>query len=1393
MKAKIILLILVAFLWQNLRAQNKVIESLLNRPIKVTIVNGETFLQRDLTDYLNFTLGVSNQANNDIESDAVSNISTLKDYFMRPQPNISTIRKYFEQASKEFNVPSSLLMIIGQIENNWTQTGPTIDQGWGIMHLVQNNYCNTLGEASKLIGVPEQVLKDNAFQNIRGAAALIAKYASKENEKINNIETWFPAVAQFSGLISPELRTLQAKNYFEALNNGIIANTVWGEEIVIEAMKVSEKKLDSFQLNIVNQPSPSIIASPDYGPAIFNSAAICNYASGRTHSIDTWVNHWIASGTYLGTISWFQTCPCSTSTPCASCPSNTRGCTNGNHIGASSAHFVIKNSNGEITQMVGISNTAYHCGASGFPNNNPRSIGVEHEATSANPGMWNSIPMLNASATMACYFKQLYGFPTTQNTSPGICGHNDMPGTSTTCPGPLPWSTWFSYFNGACNATCPQPSNDGCNGSFSATPLTFGTTCNPVSSTSCGATNSGFSSCVGNSDDDVFFRFTPTSTSATITVTSSAGYDAVFQALSGTCGASMTQLACVNNTGTGGTETTTLTGLTIGTQYFIRVWHFGTGYGTTGNFSICVYGSPALPDLTITTNTQTVTPGTVTAGANVTAGCSEDNSGNGFAGANHVTLWLSTDNILNTTNDVYLGQIAFPSLPPSSNSLFLTNSVQIPANTCSGNYFLFFWADGNQVVTETIENNNFATRIITVNGITLSPPTANAASNINPTTFQANWNSVGGATSYRLDVSTNSGFSTYVPGFQDLNVGNVISYNVTGLNCNTQYFYRLRASTTCGTSGNSNTATVITSVCCTAPSAPQNDFASNLTTTSFQANWFFVGGATGYLLDVSTDPNFNTYLPGFQSLNVGNANSFNVTGLSCQTIYHYRVRAFNNCGPSGYSTAFSVSTVPCCPPPGVPQNSFASNITTTSFQANWFFVSGATAYLLDVSTDPNFNTYVPGYGGLNVGNVNSYNVSSLNCLTTYYYRLRAINNCQASGYSTNSALSTLFCCNAPNNPTVNQASNITSATFTANWNFVSGAITYSIDVSTNSSFSSFVPGYQNLNVSNNTSVSVNGLFCNTNYYYRVRANNNCGASINSGIISVLTAPCCTVPTNPTVNQASNVTSTTFNANWNFVSGAIAYYLDVSTNSAFTNFVNGYNNRNVGTNTILNVNGLNCNSFYYYRVRAFNSCGASLNSGIISVLTAACCTPPNSPVNKPPSNITSTSFMANWLPVNGSNSYLLDVARDAAFTNYVNGYSNLNVGNNTFSNVTGLACNTFYYYRVRAFNNCGASLNSGTFNVQTPTCFVRNIDGLEEFTVLPNPNNGNFSIRMRLSYIKDVAFKIYNNLGQMVYTSEDYKFSGPFVKDISIANISHGVYSLRTTIDTESFTVNIIFN
>jgi len=56
----------------------------------------------------------------------------------------------------------------------------------------------------------------------------------------------------------------------------------------------------------------------------------------------------------------------------------------------------------------------------------------------------------------------------------------------------------------------------------------------------------------------------------------------------------------------------------------------------------------------------------------------------------------------------------------------------------------------------------------------------------------------------------------------------------------------------------------------------------------------------------------------------------------------------------------------------------SSSVTTNSFQANWNIVTNAENYQIDVSTESNFDTYVPGYESLNTGNVTDIIIGNIN-------------------------------------------------------------------------------------------------------------------------------------------------------------------------------------------------------------------------------------------------------------------------------------------------------------------------------------------------------------------------------------------------------------------------------
>lgn len=116
------------------------------------------------------------------------------------------------------------------------------------------------------------------------------------------------------------------------------------------------------------------------------------------------------------------------------------------------------------------------------------------------------------------------------------------------------------------------------------------------------------------------------------------------------------------------------------------------------------------------------------------------------------------------------------------------------------------------VVSNPVGNETSAAATLTVNAVPLPPvaPAPLAATKITNTGFTANWSSVSNATAYQLDLSTNSAFSSFVSGYENLDVGAALSWGVTGLNESTTYFYRVRATNSVGTSASSSTMTVVT-------------------------------------------------------------------------------------------------------------------------------------------------------------------------------------------------------------------------------------------------------------------------------------------------------------------------------------------------------------------------------------------------------------------------------------------------------------------------------------------------------------------------------------------------------------------------------------------------------
>ncbi|MBK9146501.1 MAG: T9SS type A sorting domain-containing protein [Flavobacteriales bacterium] len=193
-----------------------------------------------------------------------------------------------------------------------------------------------------------------------------------------------------------------------------------------------------------------------------------------------------------------------------------------------------------------------------------------------------------------------------------------------------------------------QPVNDECAGAIELTP---GAACTPVAGDVDGSTQSipGPAFCDGfnaTPDDDVWYRFTATATDHLILVQGSSSFDAVIQLRGGACNGA--PIDCQDVVGAGGLEVLEATGLTVGTEYLVRVFSYGATLPATTTFTICI-------------TTGTVPPNDNCAGAialtpsetcNPVAGTTEN------ATASIAGLVTCSGNLANPNDDVWYSFVA---------------------------------------------------------------------------------------------------------------------------------------------------------------------------------------------------------------------------------------------------------------------------------------------------------------------------------------------------------------------------------------------------------------------------------------------------------------------------------------------------------------------------------------------------------------------------------------------------------------------------------------------------------------------------------------------------------------------------------------------------------------
>jgi N-acetylmuramoyl-L-alanine amidase-like protein/transglycosylase-like protein with SLT domain len=334
------------------------------------------------------------------------------------QQDKNRLKTAFQDAATEFDIPQALLIAIAYAETHlYEHDGPSSDNGYGLMHLVDNTNANTLELAAKLTDIPLEDLKTDTAKNIRGGAAVLRAYANEHgltDDDRRNLAAWYGVVARYSNATDQAVARLYADEVNRQLNSGFSGTSRQGEVVTVPAMEVKLQR--GYYETVVPLSSPDYVTNAmDYGPALWAPANSGNYTVANresSHPINYVVIH-TTQGSYSGTISWFQ-----------------------NPASNVSSHYVIRSSDGQVTQMVREKDIAFHAGNWTY---NTQSVGIEHEGFVSDPS-WYTDAMYRASAALTRNICLKYGIPMTRS---NIIGHNEVPGATHTDPGPN-WN-WTFY------------------------------------------------------------------------------------------------------------------------------------------------------------------------------------------------------------------------------------------------------------------------------------------------------------------------------------------------------------------------------------------------------------------------------------------------------------------------------------------------------------------------------------------------------------------------------------------------------------------------------------------------------------------------------------------------------------------------------------------------------------------------------------------------------------------------------------------------------------------------------------------------------------------------------------------------------------------------------------
>lgn len=353
----------------------------------------------------------------------------------------NALTQMFARASKDFSVPAPLLEALCYMEGRLSNHGgsPSIDGGYGCMHLVKNNRVDTLDSAAKATNVSAEQLKNSMPANVRGGAALLrddALQLSAHHTLPTTLASWYGAVAAYSNSDTQGTARMYADALYKILNSGFTAQADNGETLTLSAQHVSPvtatanavKAATTLPAGCTNDDNTDYPAAVDciLNPNTFdcNVTSPCTYESANRPVSDspiTLITIHDIEGTVQDALNVFQD------------PSS-----------GVSIHYIV-DTDGTVYQVLHEKDVAYHNGNYWY---NQQSIGIEHAGYDATGYQWYNAAEYLGSAKLVAYLLKKYNIPLDHD---HVMSHGTTPaptlGSTPNHVDPGPYWLWDYYFN----------------------------------------------------------------------------------------------------------------------------------------------------------------------------------------------------------------------------------------------------------------------------------------------------------------------------------------------------------------------------------------------------------------------------------------------------------------------------------------------------------------------------------------------------------------------------------------------------------------------------------------------------------------------------------------------------------------------------------------------------------------------------------------------------------------------------------------------------------------------------------------------------------------------------------------------------------------------------------